>query len=78
MMTEVLDAVMKDECHIMLLVRRPGGDRWEDYRTLRRAQVLIRDGILEWANHERSPPGWWNGQVDNGEVSGEVNGMATD
>ena len=62
MMTEVLDAEMKDECHIMLLVRRESGDVWEDYGSILRVRRDIYDGLLEWANDERSPPGWWEGK----------------
>jgi hypothetical protein len=77
MMTEVIDFEIKNEYNIWLLVRRPGGDRWEDFRTLRRTQGLIRDGILEWMGKGKEPR-WWNGQLDNGVVSGEVNGLATE
>ena len=79
-MTEVLDAEMKDECHIMLLVRREGCDVWEDYGTLRRVQYLFKNNILQWTSDEPTPEWnkWWNEQLDNGEVSGEVNGMATE
>ena len=61
-MTEVLDAEMKDECYIMLLVRREGGDVWEDYGSILRIQRNIYDGLLEWANDDRGPPGWWEGK----------------
>jgi len=58
MMTEVLDAEMKDDCRIMLLVRRDSGDVWEDYGTLRRVLGKIRLGILNWTGKE-TPPEWW-------------------
>ena len=45
-MTEVLDAEMKDECHIMLLVRRDSGDEWEDYGSILRLRRAIYDGLL--------------------------------
>ena len=62
-MTEVLDAFMKDECHIMLLVRQNDGDDvWKDYGSILRVRRDIYDGLLEWANHERGPPGWWEGK----------------
>ena len=80
MMTEVLDAEMKDDCRIMLLVRRDSGDVWEDYGTLRRVQYLFKNNILRWMSDEPTPEWnkWWNEQLDNGEVSGEDNGMATE
>ena len=80
MMTEVLDAEMKDECHIMLLVRRDSGDAWENYGTLRRVQYLFKNNILQWTSDEPTPEWnkWWNEQLDNREVSGEDNGMATE
>jgi hypothetical protein len=80
MMTEVLDAEMKDECHIMLLVRRDSGDVWEDHGTLRRVIYLFKNNILQWTSDEPTPEWskWWNEQLDNREVSGEDNGMATE
>jgi len=62
MMTEVLDAVMMDEGHTMLLVRRNSGDVWEDYGSILRVRRDIYDGLLEWANDDRGPPGWWEGK----------------
>ena len=60
-MTEVLDAVMKDECHIMLLVRRDSGDVWEDYGTLRRVVNKVQRGIINWTG-KGDPPEWWEGK----------------
>jgi len=53
---------------------------WEDYGTLRRVQYLFKNNILQWTSDEPTPEWnkWWNEQVDNGEVSGEDNGMATE
>ena len=61
MMTEVLDAEMKDECYIMLLVRRDSGDVWEDYGSILRIQRNIYDGLLDWVG-EKEPPAWWEGK----------------
>ena len=60
-MTEVLDAEMKDECHIMLLVRRDSGDVWEDYGSILRLRRAIYDGLLDWVG-EKEPPAWWEGK----------------
>lgn len=60
-MTEVLDAEMKDECHIMLLVRRDSGDVWEDYGSILRLRRAIYDGLLDWVSDEE-PPEWWRGE----------------
>ena len=59
-MTEVLDAEMKDECHIMLLVRRDSGDEWEDYGSILRLRRAVYDGLLVWVSDEE-PPAWWEG-----------------
>jgi len=59
--TEVLDAEMKDDCRIMLLVRRDSGDVWEDYGTPRRVQYLFKNNILRWVSDEE-PPTWWEGK----------------
>lgn len=61
MMTEVLDAEMKDECHIMLLVRRDSGDVWEDYGSILRLRRAVYDGLLVWVGDEE-PPTWWEGK----------------
>ena len=60
-MTEVLDALMKDECHIMLLVRRDNGDEWEDYGSILRVRRDIYDGLLDWVG-EKDAPEWWEGK----------------
>lgn len=60
-MTEVLDAEMKDECHIMLLVRRDSGDEWEDYGSILRLRRAVYDGLLVWVGDEE-PPTWWEGK----------------
>jgi len=59
--TEVLDAEMKDECHIMLLVRRDSGDEWEDYGSILRLRRAVYDGLLVWVGDEE-PPTWWEGK----------------
>jgi hypothetical protein len=59
--TEVLDAEMKDECHVMLLVRRPDGDRWEDYGSVRRVVNKVQRGIINWTGKDE-PPEWWEGK----------------
>tara|TARA_R100001440_G_scaffold62766_3_gene82881 strand:+ start:1817 stop:2011 length:195 start_codon:yes stop_codon:yes gene_type:complete len=61
MMAEVLDAEMKDECHIMLLVRRDCGDMWEDHGSILRVRRDIYDGLLDWVSEEE-PPEWWEGK----------------
>lgn len=60
-MTEVLDAKMKDECYIMLLVRRDSGDVWEDYGSILRVERAIFDGLLDWVG-DKKPPEWWEGK----------------
>ena len=60
-MTEVLDAEMKDECHIMLLVRRDSGDVWEDYGSILRLRRAVYDGLLVWVGEEK-PPEWGEGK----------------
>jgi len=59
--TEILDAEMKDECHIMLLVRRDWGDVWEDYGSILRLHRDIRDRLLDWVG-EKDAPEWWEGK----------------
>jgi len=61
--TEILDAEMKDECHIMLLVRRDWGDVWEDYGSILRLRRDIRDRLLDWVG-TKDPPEWWEGKKD--------------
>jgi len=61
MMTEVLDAEMKDECYIMLLVRRDSGDEWEDHGSILRVRRDIYDGLLNWVG-KKDPPEWWEGK----------------